>query len=117
MTPDQTDFTEALLRRRAVAADLIVEGLRVALEQDENGIRLRNGTGSAALDLEPVVSFFYDSDHVELRGGRVEVFAAGAAADATPLALLDGRAATVGNAFEHRVSLQARWAPTARFSK
>ncbi len=102
------DVTEALLRRRAVAADLIVEGLRVALEQDENGIRLRNGTGSAALDIEPVVSFFYDSDHVELRGGRVEVFAAGAAADATPLARLDGRVATVGNAFEHRVSLQAR---------
>ena len=102
------DVAEALLRRRPIAADLIVEELRVALEQDENGIRLRNGTGGAALDLEQVVSFLYDSDHVELRGGRVEVFAAGAAADATPLARVDGRASTVGNAFEHRVSLQAR---------
>jgi uncharacterized protein (TIGR02099 family) len=105
----ELDVTESLARGRPVAAALVVDELVVQLERDgEGGIRLLGGAGGEPPELEPIVSFLYDSDYVDLRAARVVLHDGAPGVRGThPLAELEMRGALQGRTFAHRGHLRA----------
>lgn len=108
----KADVVEALLRGRAVAAAVVVEGLSIGLERLESGaIALRGGTGARPPDIEEIVSFMYHSDYVDLRDGRIALYAPGSDPVAEPLARMTLAALLVGETFDHRGHVRATLTP------
>ncbi|MDZ7827240.1 MAG: hypothetical protein U5R48_15960 [Gammaproteobacteria bacterium] len=69
----ELDVIESLFRGHPVATTLVLEEARVDLARGpDGGWRLREGRGGLAPDIEPIVSFLYHSDAVDLRRSRVD---------------------------------------------
>jgi uncharacterized protein (TIGR02099 family) len=69
----ELDVVESLFRGHPVASTLVLEDVRVDLARGpDGGWRLREGRGGLAPDIEPIVSFLYHSDAVDLRRSRVD---------------------------------------------
>ena len=69
----ELDVIESLFRGHPVATTLVLEEARVDLARGADGSwRLQEGRGGLAPDIEPIVSFLYHSDAVDLRRSRVD---------------------------------------------
>jgi uncharacterized protein YhdP len=69
----ELDVIESLFRGHPVATTLVLEDVRVDLTRGpDGGWGLREGRGGLAPDIEPIVSFLYHSDSVDLRRARVD---------------------------------------------
>ncbi|HSG87706.1 MAG TPA: AsmA-like C-terminal region-containing protein [Pseudomonadales bacterium] len=102
----ELDVLETLLRLRPVAANLVVEDLRVDLAAvPGGGWQLRNGSGGAPPDAEPIVHFLYHSDYVDLRRATVSLWGGDGSAVTEQISIDGG---LVNEAFVHRGHLGVR---------